>query len=172
MRDPVTAGVAFQASLTGQLVLTTFHAGTAAGAVSRLLDMGIEPYVLRSGIQAVLCQRLVRKLCRCAVTNDTVEARLGLQVSRTKIPQGCPECHGTGYRGRILLAEMLTLDLPGIAAGILRRTDAGALEQAAAAAGLRTLLDSACRAVDEGLTSPAEVRRVLGFSDAISPGQG
>ncbi len=66
MRDPATAGVALQASLTGQLVLTTFHAGSAASAVSRLLDMGLEPYILRSGIHAVLCQRLVRKLCSCA----------------------------------------------------------------------------------------------------------
>jgi general secretion pathway protein E len=170
MRDPVTASVAFQGALTGQLVLTSFHAGSAAGAISRLLDMGIEPYILRSSIQAVLCQRLVRKLCHCAVPSEAAEARLGLQVSHAKTPQGCPECHDTGYRGRILLAEMLTLDLSGIAAGILHHLDAAALQQAAVAAGMETLLDSACQAVNDGVTSPAEVRRVLGFSDAISPG--
>ncbi len=173
MRDPTTAGVAFQAALTGQLVLTTFHAGSAAGAISRLLDMGIEPYILRSGIQAVVCQRLVRKLCKCARPSDSAEARLGpLPVSQAKVPQGCAECHGTGYDGRALLAEMLTLDMSGVAEGILARQDAAALEATAVAGGMKTRWNCACRAVETGLTSAAEVRRVLGFSDAFSDGRG
>jgi general secretion pathway protein E len=172
MRDPVTAGVAFQAALTGQLVLTTFHAGSAAGAISRLLDMGLEPYILRSGIQAVLCQRLVRKLCNCAKASETPDARLGLPVSRAKIAQGCTECHSTGYRGRTLLVEMLTLDMHGVAAGILSRSDAAALEQTATGAGMQTRWDCACRAIEAGITSAAEVRRVLGFSGAFSGGPG
>jgi len=164
MRDPTTAGVAFQAALTGQLVLTTFHAGSAAGAISRLLDMGVEPYILRSGIQAVLCQRLVRKLCTCAQPSESSETRLGLPVSQVKVSQGCAQCHGTGYRGRALLAEMLTLDIPGVAVEILNRSDAAALERTALAGGMQTLWDCACQAVETGLTSAAEVRRVLGFS--------
>ena len=88
MRDAETAGVAFQAALTGQLVLTTFHAGSSAGAISRLLDMGLEPYVLRSGIQAVICQRLVRKLCQCAAAGSGPESTLGLPVASAKIGEG------------------------------------------------------------------------------------
>ena len=119
MRDPATAGTALQASLTGQLVLTTFHAGSAAGAISRLLDMGLEPYLLRSGVLAVLCQRLVRRLCTCAVISDSVDDRLGLPVKRATVPQSCPVCHGTGYRGRMLLVEMLTLNMANVSAGVL-----------------------------------------------------
>jgi general secretion pathway protein E len=172
MRDPETAGVAFQAALTGQLVLTTFHAGSAAGAISRLLDMGLEPYVLRSGIQAVICQRLVRKLCQCAATGSGAESTLGLPVTSAKIARGCTHCHGTGYRGRTLLAELLTLDMPGVAEAILSRQDAAALEETAVRAGMQTRWDAACRGVEAGITSAAEVRRVLGFSDAFSSGDG
>jgi type II secretory ATPase GspE/PulE/Tfp pilus assembly ATPase PilB-like protein len=172
MRDPATAGVAFQAALTGQLVLTTFHSGSAAGAVSRLLDMALEPYVLRSAIQAVVCQRLVRKLCACAQPSNAPEARLGLNVSQAKVAQGCTDCHGTGYRGRALVVEILTLDLPGVSAGILARCDAAALEQSAVTSGMQTRWDCARRAVEAGLTSAAEVRRVLGFSDAFSDAGG
>jgi general secretion pathway protein E len=167
MRDPGTAGVALQAALTGQLVLTTFHAGSAAGAVSRLLDMGVEPYMVRSGIQAVVCQRLVRKLCSCAAESDDPEDRLGLPVSKTKVKRGCPECQGTGYRGRIALVEMLTLDMPGVSEAILSRRDANELDRTAIAAGMRSRWDAACHAIESGLTTAAEVRRVLGFTDAI-----
>jgi type II secretory ATPase GspE/PulE/Tfp pilus assembly ATPase PilB-like protein len=168
MRDPVTAGIAMQASLTGQLVLTTFHAGSAAGAVSRLLDMGLEPYILRSGLLAVLCQRLVRKLCSCAAQSSAMEACLGLPLASARIPQGCGQCHGTGYLGRTLLVEMLTLEMDGVPAGILARWDADELERAAVAGGMRTRWTCACAAVEAGLTSAAEIRRVLGFSDAFS----
>ena len=172
MRDPATACVAFQAALTGQLVLTTFHAGSAAGAISRLLDMGLEPYVLRSGIQAVICQRLVRKLCQCTAAGSGPESTLGLPVASAKIARGCNHCHGTGYRGRTLLAELLTLDMPGVAEGILSRQDAATLEETAVRAGMQTRWDAACRAVEAGITSAAEVRRVSGFSDAFSTGDG
>ena len=166
MRDPATAGIALQASLTGQLVLTTFHAGSAAGAISRLLDMGVEPYILRSGLQAVLCQRLVRKLCVCSHDSDAIEDRLGLPVSKARTPRSCSQCHGTGYRGRMLLVEMLTLDMADISAGILMRSDAMKLERAAVEGGMRTRWNCACQAVEQGLTSAAEVRRVLGFQES------
>ena len=168
MRDPVTAGIAMQASLTGQLVLTTFHAGSAAGAISRLLDMGVEPYILRSGILAVLCQRLVRRLCSCANESLAEEARLGLPLTKARIPHGCAECHGTGYGGRMLLVEMLDLEIAGVAAGILARCDADQLQRAAVAGGMRTRWSCACAAVEAGLTSAAEIRRVLGFSDELA----
>jgi general secretion pathway protein E len=169
MRDPTTASTALQASLTGQLVLTTFHASSAAGAVNRLLDMGLEPYMLRSGILAVICQRLVRKLCACAAESTSAEAKLGLPIARALQPQGCAACHGSGYNGRILLVESLTFDSGEVAAAILSRSDANELEKIAVNQGMQTRWDQAIKAVEAGLTSAAEVRRVLGFSDAISP---
>jgi general secretion pathway protein E len=164
MRDPTTAAIALQASLTGQLVLTTFHAASAAGAISRLLDMGIEPYIVRSGILAVLSQRLVRKLCSCAVSSEAAEAKLGLAVSRANLPRGCESCQQTGYRGRIVLTEMLTVDSPAVAAGILTRADADRLERTAVENGMLNRWKSACDAVAAGVTSAAEIRRVLGWS--------
>jgi type II secretory ATPase GspE/PulE/Tfp pilus assembly ATPase PilB-like protein len=103
IRDWQTAEAAFQAALTGHLLLTTFHAGDAAEAVGRLCELGMEPFVLRSGISCVLSQRLVRKLCDCA---NNIEEPLRLMLGREeyhlkthRIPQGCEECGGTGYWG-------------------------------------------------------------------------
>ena len=169
IRDPLTANTALQASLTGQLVLTTFHAASAAGAIGRLSDMAIEPYILRSGIRAVICQRLVRRLCSCSVGSDAPKSRLGMQVRNVRLARSCPDCHGTGYRGRLLLAEMLTIDSDEMATAILNRWDTARLQQSAVRGGMETLWRRACQAVDTGLTSPDEIRRVLGFSDAFSP---
>ena len=165
IRDRPTAEAALGASLTGQLLLSTFHAGSAAETISRLLDMGIEPYVLRSGLLAVICQRLARKLCRCARPTDDGDARLGLPVERVTIPVGCQACAGTGYRGRFLLVEMLTPERTDLGRAILSRSDTATLEQLAVQSGMITRWQRACQAVESGLTSPAEVRRVLGFSE-------
>ena len=124
IRDRVTAEVALQASLTGQLVLSSFHAGSAAAAVSRLSDMGIEPYVLRSGVLAVVSQRLVRRLCDCSRPADRPEMFLGLNVRQARVAVGCDRCAGTGYRGRTVLAEMLLVDSGGVGQAILARSDA------------------------------------------------
>jgi general secretion pathway protein E len=165
VRDRPTAEVAFQASLTGHLVLTTFHAGSAAGAVGRLADMGIEPYLLRSGILAVVSQRLVRTLCDCAIESDDPRGRLGIPVERYRVPAGCDACRGVGYRGRMLLAELLVPEEHRLGPAILERADVRRLESLALAAGMVGRWDRARIAVSEGRTSPAEIRRVLGFSD-------
>jgi len=165
IRDRVTAETAFQAALTGHLVLTTFHAGSAAGVISRLSDMGIEPYLLRSGILAILSQRLVRRLCDCATDCDDASAALGLPVNRFRIEAGCEDCLGTGYRGRIVLAEMLEARPDELGRAILSRSDASQLEQLAVRAGMVPRWSRALEAVESGLTSPQEVRRVFGFSD-------
>jgi type II secretory ATPase GspE/PulE/Tfp pilus assembly ATPase PilB-like protein len=157
--------VAFQASLTGHLVLTTFHAGSAAGVIGRLSDMGIEPYLLRSGLRAVVAQRLVRALCSCARETADPAARLGLPVARVWLPSGCEQCGGTGYHGRRLIAEMLLIDPEPVAAAILARGDVARLEHAAAASGMISRWQRAAELVEAGLTSPAEVRRVLGVSE-------
>jgi len=164
IRDRHTAETVFQASLTGHLVLTTFHAGSAAQAVNRLSDMGIEPYLLRSGVRAILCQRLLRRLCGCATTAADEEARLGLPVDVVRLPAGCPECGGTGYRGRFVLTEMLLPRQNDLGRAILSRSDAGELERLAVRAGMVPQSQRACAAVAAGWTCPAEVRRVLGFA--------
>ncbi len=164
IRDRNTAETAFQASLTGQLVLTTFHSSSAAGAISRLSDMGIEPYLLRSGVIGILALRLLRKLCSCAVDEaDGGAAHLGLDVPCAKRPVGCERCGGTGYRGRMIVSELLQPDLSGMGRAILSRGDATEIEGLAVQAGMMTLLRRASQAVEAGQTSPAEVRRVLGW---------
>lgn len=164
IRDRGTAETVFQASLTGHLVLTTFHAGSAAQAVNRLSDMGIEPYLLRSGVRAILCQRLLRRLCGCAKISAEEEARLGLPVAVVRVPVGCAECSGTGYQGRFVLTELLLPHQSELASAILSRSDARELERLAVEAGMTTQTERACEAVAAGWTSPAEVRRALGFS--------
>ena len=163
IRDKQTAEVAFQASLTGHLVLTTFHAGSAAAVIGRLLDMNIETYLLKSGLLAIVSQRLVRKLCSCARPADDSAARLGLAVAHAFVPAGCDRCGGTGYHGRLVIAEMLLPDREEVGAAILARAEVAEIERAAIAAGLETRWQRALALVEAGQTSPAEVRRVLGF---------
>ncbi|MGQ9574734.1 MAG: GspE/PulE family protein [Thermoguttaceae bacterium] len=170
IRDRATAEAAFQAALTGHLLLSTFHAGSAAEAISRLSDMGIEPYLLRSGLRAILWQRLVRRLCRCRRLTESPEARLGLPVERVFLPAGCDACGRTGYQGRFPLVEFLLAERTELGRAILSRSDAAALERLAVQAGMITRWQRAYRAVQEGWTSPAEVRRVLGFGDAPAAG--
>jgi len=164
IRDRATAEAALQASLTGHLLLSTFHAGSAAETIGRLLDMGIEPYVLRSGLLAILCQRLLRRLCTCAQPSDDLDARLGLPVERVWVPRACDACGGTGYRGRFLLVEMLALGRSELSRAILARCETPLIERLAGEKGMIDRWQRACRAVSDGLTSPAEVRRVLGIS--------
>lgn len=162
IRDKTTAETVFQAALTGHLVLTTFHAGSAAGAICRLSDMGIEPYLLRTGVLGILAQRLVRKLCECSVKSVSEADRLGLEVETCRVPSCCENCRGTGYSGRILLTEFLRPE-GDLGRAILSRSDADELESLAVQAGMKTRWQHACEAVESGQTSPAEVRRVFGF---------
>ena len=172
MRDRPTTEAALQASLTGQLVLTSFHAGRAAGAISRLTDMGIEPYAIRSGILAILSQRLVRRLCQCARTAAGKDEFLNLPVHTAFVPVGCDRCAGSGYRGRAILVELMPLDDAGVGKEILKKSEADQLEQAAVAAGMIDLWRRAVQAVVAGVTSPAEVRRVMGVLSDPRPGTG
>jgi general secretion pathway protein E len=164
IRDRTTAEAALQASLTGHLLLTTFHAGSAAETVSRLLEMGIEPYVLRSGLLAVINQRLLRRLCTCAKPTNDPAAKIGLPVEKVLLPVGCEACHGTGFTKRLLLSEMFVIMRKDFGGAVLSRSDSADLERLAIQAGMITRWQRACDAVNGGLTTPAEVRRVLGFS--------
>lgn len=165
IRDRPTAEAAFQASLTGHLMLSTFHAGSAAEAISRLCDLGIEPYLLRSGVLGILCQRLARRLCGCCRPSDDPDARLGLPVEQVRVPVGCAACGGTGYQGRLVLVEMLTAQRSDVGRAILSRSDTATLERLAVEAGMVSRWQRAYEALRAGLTSPQEIRRVLGFSD-------
>jgi type II secretory ATPase GspE/PulE/Tfp pilus assembly ATPase PilB-like protein len=148
IRDRETAAIAIEAALTGHLVFSTLHAGSACGVVSRLLEMGIEPYLLTSGLKGILNQRLVRRLCK------DCHGTAGAEV-------GCAHCGGTGYRSRLLLAEFLTLDTV-VRQAIMARSDTTTLEGAASRSNRKTIWDAAEQAVADALTTPQEIERVLG----------
>ncbi|HWB07681.1 MAG TPA: GspE/PulE family protein [Pirellulales bacterium] len=165
IRDRATAETVFQASLTGHLVLSSFHAASAAGAIGRLSDMEIAPYLLRSGVLGIVSQRLARRLCECSQPIDHPDLRLGLPVETARAAVGCSQCRGTGYRGRIVLAEMLLVQKNEFARAILSRSDRARLQQLAVESGMVPLVKRACEAIESGFTTPAEVRRVLGFGE-------
>jgi general secretion pathway protein E len=170
VRDSETAHVAVHAALTGHLVLTTLHTETAAAAVPRLLDLGIEGYLLRSVLRAVIAQRLVRQLCeRCksprALTDadfaeDPRLAALGFRVGEgIHEPCGCERCGGTGFRGRLGVFELLeaTNDIREL---ISEKSDGLKIDEMAIRAGMTTMLDDGIAKCRAGLTSPAEILRV------------
>jgi type II secretory ATPase GspE/PulE/Tfp pilus assembly ATPase PilB-like protein len=163
IRDREAAEIVFQASLTGHIIVTTFHAGSAAAAISRLADMGIEPYLLRSGILAILNQRLVRQLCDCARPVTSEEGLLGLPVDEAREATGCERCRHTGYTGRLVLAEMLQADHSELGHAILSQEDASHLQQLAVENGMVTCWQRGLDVVRQGRTSPSELRRVFGF---------
>jgi general secretion pathway protein E len=151
-------------------VLTTLHTETAAAAVPRLLDLGIEGYLLRSTLQAVVAQRLVRQLCeRCKSPKTLTEAdlaedpRLGAlgfrPGERLRQPCGCERCGGTGYRGRLGVFEILELT-NDIRQLIGEKTDGLKIDETAIRAGMTTMLDDGLAKCRSGLTSPAEILRV------------
>jgi len=163
IRDRETAEVAAQAALTGQLLVTTFHAGSASEALSRLADMGLEPYILRSGLLSIVSQRLVRKLCECAEWSSDKSSNLGMPVERHRVSVGCSVCKSTGYIGRLILAELLPIRNEQIGRAILEKQDSSALERMASSdCGMTTLWQRAVEVVESGQTSPEEIRRVLG----------
>jgi general secretion pathway protein E len=170
VRDSETAHVAVHAALTGHLVLTTLHTETAAAAVPRLLDLGVEGYLLRSTLRAVIAQRLVRQLCeRCKTpkqltANDLTEdprlSALGFKTGETvHAPCGCERCSSTGYRGRLGVFELLELDNE-LRELIGERTDGLKIDQTAIKNGMTTMLDDGIAKCRAGLTSPAEILRV------------
>ena len=167
IRDRTTAEIALQAALTGHLILTTFHSGGACEVIGRLLDMGIEPYAVRSGLRAVVAQRLVRRLCSCSVPALATDQFLGLPVQSARLPGGCERCRGTGYSGRTVLAEFLLPEQDDIARAILARSDVRQLEQLAVEAGMidrwaRALRSGAGRADLPGGSAPRARRRQPG----------
>jgi type II secretory ATPase GspE/PulE/Tfp pilus assembly ATPase PilB-like protein len=165
IRDEETAVMAIQASLTGHLVFSTLHTNDAAGAVTRLLDLGIEPYLVSSSLVAALAQRLVRRICpHCRTEADSGPADGSAAEShRVRRPmyvgRGCPECRGTGYRGRFGLFELLVMD-DRCREIVQSRGNAPEIRRVAVAAGMELLEEDGMAKVFEGLTTYAEVLRV------------
>ena len=163
IRDVETAQIAVQAALTGHMILSTLHTNTAAGAITRLLDMEVEPFLLSSVLAGVLAQRLVRRLCpHCREPfkpEKELRKSLGITGKAFFRATGCPACHGTGYSGRIALFAFLTIT-PDIARLIVQGADARAIEAAAQAAGHNNLLMEGFAKAEQGLTTIEEVLRV------------
>ncbi len=165
IRDPETAKIAIQAGLTGHLVISTIHSGTAAGVFTRLLDMGIEPYLVASSVTGVLAQRLLRVNCpHCSVESapdDSIAGQFGFDEGTTiKTGQGCEQCQGLGYRGRTAVGELLSVD-EELAELALARSRTKVLHEAALCNGMTPLADAAAAKVKQGITSIEELRRVL-----------
>jgi general secretion pathway protein E/type IV pilus assembly protein PilB len=166
IRDQETAQIAVQASLTGHLVFSTLHTNDAAGALTRLVDMGVEPYLVASSLEAVLAQRLVRLLCpKCkqvdtAEESETYKIKLGI-APRAKVYRavGCRECRNTGYHGRRAIFEWMDSSSE-IRSLILKNSSTDAIRDAARRAGMRTLAEDGRRLVEEGITTIEEVLSV------------
>ncbi|TGV11213.1 type II secretion system protein GspE [Alcaligenaceae bacterium 429] len=152
IRDLETAQIAVQASLTGHLVLATLHTNDAVSAVTRLIDMGIEPFLLASTLQGALAQRLIRKLCEhCKTPIDSGRAQ--------RNPQGCEHCGFTGYRGRTGIHELFVVD-DNLRSLISQNADTHTLRQHAQEHGMHDLHHDGLRWLDSGQTSEEELQRV------------
>lgn len=168
IRDPETAQIAIQAALTGHLVFSSVHAGAAAWVFTRLMDMGLEGFLIASSITGILAQRLVRKICmRCAEIYtpdaeileqlDITDELSGIELRRGK---GCQECFYTGYRGRTAITELLAVN-EQIKDAVLRKSNTKAIETHARTAGMITLKEDGLAKVKKGVTTVEELARVL-----------
>jgi general secretion pathway protein E/type IV pilus assembly protein PilB len=166
IRDAETAQIAVQASLTGHLVFSTLHTNDAPGALTRLVDMGVEPYLVASSLEAVLAQRLVRVLCpHCKQADDSktaqaFKAKLGIAADKTIFKSvGCRECRNTGFFGRQAIFEWMDTD-EEIRQLILKSASTDQIRAAARRAGMTTLAEDGWRLVAAGVTTVEEVLSV------------
>jgi len=167
IRDPETAEIAIQAALTGHLVFSTLHTNDAASAATRLVDMGVEPFLVASVVRAIVAQRLIRVICPDCREGYTPEpeilGEIGLEVGQLPNGQlyygkGCPACSFTGFRGRTGIYEILNISEP-IRQLIMRKADSGTIAKQAVEEGMRTLRGDGLRKVIAGLTTIDEVMR-------------
>lgn len=170
IRDKETAQIAIEAALTGHLVLSTLHTNDAPGALTRLTEMGIEPFLTASAIECVLAQRLARKLCpHCKESYQPTDEMLqqngfGPEVLGQAIalyrPKGCPRCNGTGYKGRLGLYEVMVVS-EAVERLTVERKSADEISRVAQAEGMETLREDGINKVLKGLTSMEEIARVI-----------
>jgi general secretion pathway protein E len=170
MRDLETARIAVQSALTGHLVLSTLHTNDAASGVTRMLDMGVEDYLLTSTVNGILAQRLVRRLCSHCGQPYTAQPDLAAKLAQVAGPGaagpitlrravGCDQCGGTGYRGRLVIAEVLLMS-DGIRQAVLRHATATEIQRIAIGEGMVTMYDDGLRKALEGRTTVEDVFRV------------
>ena len=166
IRDQETAEIAVQAALTGHLVLSTLHTNDASGAIARLIDMGVEPYLVAATIEGLCAQRLLRRVCKeCAEVRAPTETELselveiGLQVETLRVGRGCAACNGSGYFGRSPIFELITVD-DGVRELATQSASAVQVRKHVRAEGARSLRDDGCRLIRAGQTTPSEVLRV------------
>lgn len=167
IRDRETAEIAVRSALTGHLVLSTVHTNDAAGALTRLVDMGVEPFLIASSVIGVVAQRLVRALCpRCrtpfplpAEAPERLAFGLGAEEMTFYRPRGCSHCGDSGYRGRLPIFELLVVS-PAIRALVMQRAATGQIRQQAIREGMKTLLEDGLAKARAGLTTLEEVQRV------------
>ncbi len=178
IRDQETAQIAVQASLTGHLVFSTLHTNDAPGAVTRLVDMGVEPYLVASSLESVLAQRLVRVLCKeCkqpdhSPTAEAFKVQLGIPASVTIYKSvGCRECRNTGFLGRAAIFEWMDTDNE-IRQLILKAGSTDQVRDAARKAGMRTLAEDGWRLVRQGVTTVEEVLSVTTAKEVASATKG
>ena len=165
IRDCETAEIAVQASLTGHLVFSTLHTNDAPGALTRLVDMGIEPYLVASSLEGVLAQRLVRLICKHCKEEVAMTPKDILRFDKNRpMPKalyhgkGCRECQGTGYRGRTVICETMGVT-EEIKQGILARTSTGEIRKVAMKQGMKSLREDGWRIIMDGRTTLEEVMR-------------
>ncbi|MBP7274650.1 MAG: type II/IV secretion system protein [Kiritimatiellae bacterium] len=176
IRDKETAEIAIRAALTGHLVFSTLHTNDAAGAVTRLLDMGIEPFLVASSVEGLVAQRLVRRLCPTCRKPLQIDRpslqRVGFPMERLEDgiiyePNGCEECRGTGFRGRTGIYEIMPLT-DALRSLIVERAPANLIKAEAQRQGMRTLRDDGWNKVLTGTTTVEEVLRVSEEDEALS----
>ncbi len=167
IRDGETAAIAVQASITGHLVVSTLHTNSTSGSIGRLIDMGIEPYLLADAVVGIIAQRLVRRLCpnckKKMLATDEQKALLGIPGSKEDVPiyepVGCDNCDRTGFKGRIGVYEIMEIT-PKLKPFISRKASAEEIKEVALSEGMNTLRMSATKLVFEGTTSISEMVRV------------
>ena len=170
IRDGETAEIAVRASITGHLVVSTLHTNSTAATVGRLIDMGIEPYLLGDSLVGIIAQRLVRRLCECKKPREATvdEKRIMSRSAAEKLtiydPVGCQMCNGTGYIGRIGIYEIMTINQK-IRNLIASRATADEIKKAAEEDGMSSLRNSAAKYVCEGVTSMAELMKTTYNAD-------
>ncbi len=166
IRDRETAEIAFRASMTGQLVLTTLHTNSSAATVLRLLDLGVDPFVIASSVTTIVAQRLARRICnRCResyIPSDIILRRLMWEDKDFVFQRGrgCKDCLETGFRGRIGIYEILKMTAP-VCAAINRNATESEIIKAAATSGYMSLLEDARSKIEAGVTTPEEILRVI-----------
>ena len=177
IRDGETAGIAVQAAITGHLVVSTLHTNSAASTITRLIDMGIESYIAGDAVVGVIAQRLVRRLCTTCkqprLVEDDERVQLGVPADEEDViiyePQGCPLCNDTGYSGRIGVYEMMPVSRE-LQAVIASGATADVIEKQALKEGMLTLKMGAAKHVLDGITSIAEMNKIVHSTVTVAEG--